>query len=272
VFLSTKHNYALVIWASRFFLPRDPGGLPRARLAGSETLLLIDTERIVGLLAPLEADRWLVAATDVATEPDLAPLLEALEAALWTLAAAAAEGAAEADAFVLPMDVAADTLEADRTEALPLPPGGGGGWLLEEEAFTFTFDATDLERDLAPGVFVFSLAADADLERVTEAFAGAGLFSSCATSALVLMVLLTLVRNLPALALALAFAFGIRTASSEAAAATAGSSAGYRMVSAGVGAIEADLALALAFGLADPSLISLFVGLPLGEGKAKGEG
>jgi len=44
------------------------------------------------------------------------------------------------------------------------------------------------------------------------------------------------------------------------------------MVSAGVGAIEADLALALACGLADPSLISLFVGLPLGEGKVIGEG
>ena len=198
MFLSTKHNYALVIWASRFFLPRDPGGLPRARLAGSETLLLIDTERIVGLLAPLEADRWLVAATDVATDPDLAPLLEALEAALWTLASAAAEGAAEADAFVLPMDVAADTLEADRAEALPLPPGGGGGWLLEEEAFTFTFEATDLERDLAgalvfslaadlerdlAGVFVFSLAADADLERATGVLAEAGAFSSCAARA-----------------------------------------------------------------------------------------
>jgi len=197
VFLSTKHNYALVIWAiwaSRFFLPRDPGGLPRARLAGSETLLLIDTERIVGLL---EATRLLVAATDVATDPDRVPLLEALEAALWTLAAAAAEGAAEADAFVLPMDVAADTLEADRAEALPLPPGGGGGWLLEEEAFTFTFDAADLERDLVgalvfsfaadlerdlAGAFVFSFA-DADLERATGVLAEAGAFSSCAARA-----------------------------------------------------------------------------------------
>jgi len=236
-------------------------------------LLLTDTERILGLLVSLEADRWLVAATEEASDPDRLALLDALEAALCTRAVAAAEGAAEADAFVFPTDVAADTLEAERTAALPLPPpGGGGGWLLEEEAFTFTFDATDLERDLALGALVFSLAADADLERVTEAFAGAGLFSSCATSALVLMVLLTLVRNLPALALAFAFAFGIRTASSEASAATAGSSAGYKMVSAGVGAIEADLALALACGLADPSLISLFVGLPLGEGKAKGEG
>jgi len=159
---------------------------------------LIDTERIVGLLAPLEADRWLVAATDVAAEPDLVPLLEALEAALCTAAAAAAEGAAEADAFVLPTDVAADTLEADRTEALPLPPGGGGGWLLEEEAFTFTFEATDLERDLAgalvfslaadlerdlAGVFVFSLAADADLDLATGILAGAGAFSSCAARA-----------------------------------------------------------------------------------------
>jgi len=44
------------------------------------------------------------------------------------------------------------------------------------------------------------------------------------------------------------------------------------MVSAGVGAIEADRALALVLGLADPSLISRFVGLPLGEGKGIGEG
>jgi len=95
------------------------------------------------------------------------------------------------------MDVAADTLEADRTEALPLPPGGGGGWLLEEEAFTFTFDAADLERDLV-GALVFSLAADlerdlagafvfsfadADLERATGVLAGAGAFSSCAARA-----------------------------------------------------------------------------------------
>ena len=39
-----------------------------------------------------------------------------------------------------------------------------------------------------------------------------------------------------------------------------------------MGAIEADRALAFAAGLADPSLISLFVGLPLGEGKVMGEG
>ena len=36
--------------------------------------------------------------------------------------------------------------------------------------------------------------------------------------------------------------------------------------------MEAERALALALGLADPSLMSRFVGLPLGEGKAMGEG
>jgi len=70
--------------------------------------------------------------------------------------------------------------------------------LLEEEAFTFTFEATDLERDLAgalvfslaadlerdlAGAFVFSLAADADLERATGVLAEAGAFSSCAARA-----------------------------------------------------------------------------------------
>jgi len=188
----------------------------------------------------LEAARWLVAATDVATEPDRLPLLDdALETALWTLAAAAVEGAAEADAFVLPTDVAADTLEAERTAALPLPPpGGGGGWLLEEE--TFTFDASDLERPLALlGAFVFSFAAadlerdlagtfsldaDADLARATGMLAGAFVFSSSAARALVFMVFLTLVRNLPAFAFAFAFALGTRTASSTAAA--TGSSSG----------------------------------------------
>ena len=60
VFLYSKHNYALVIWASRFFRPEDPIGLPRPRLTAgaSETLLLIDTERILGRLASsLEAAR-----------------------------------------------------------------------------------------------------------------------------------------------------------------------------------------------------------------------
>ena len=183
----------------------------------------------------------------MATDPDRLPLLDdALETALWTLAAAAAaiavEGAAEADAFVLPTDVAADTLEAERTAVLPLPPpGGGGGWLLDEETFTFdasdlerplalplgafvfSFAAADLERDLA-GAFVFSLAADADLARATGMLAGAFVFSSSAARALVLTVFLTLVRNLPAFAFAFAFALGTRTASSTAAA--TGSSSG----------------------------------------------
>ena len=226
MFLLTVHNYALVIWAnaSRFRIPRDPFGLPRPRLTGSETLLLILTERMRGRL---EAARWLVAATDVAAEPARLPLLEALEAALWTAATAAAEGAADADAFVLPTDVAADTLEAERTAALPLPGGGGGGWLLEDEAFTFTPDATDLERG---GAFsfavdlerdraaVFTLAAD--LGRTTGiAAAGADVFSSCAARAWALIALFTPRKIAP---FAFALAFGLRTASS----ATMGSSAG----------------------------------------------
>jgi len=196
------------------------------------------TERMRGRV---EAARWLVAATDVAAEPARLPLLEALEAALWTAAAAAADGAAAADAFVLPMDVAAETLEAERTAALPLPGGGGGGWLLEDEAFTFTPDATDLERG---GAFsfavdlerdragVFTLAADlardragafsfdADLGRTTGiAAAGADVFSSCAARAWALIALFTPRKIAP---FAFALAFGLRTASS----ATMGSSAG----------------------------------------------